>query len=162
MGKSLARKSDTAIALECLRSPEIRVQLLKKLGVILRKELKVMCSEKVNSVLRHTPSSSFSWDSLKSELCQYAPTLLSIMIECTKTVVPCSNRDAVVGFCCSILVKYRYARMCAVQKMLSIVLYGGHASKQVILSIHTRQFRLYTYSHTVLFIHYCLIHIIGV
>ena len=44
MGKAIARKSHKALAQECFDSPAIRKQILNKLGTIVRRELKKMCS----------------------------------------------------------------------------------------------------------------------
>ena len=42
------------------------------------------------------------------------------------------NRKGVIGVCISLLLKNRFAKACFVQKVISLILYSGHASKQVI------------------------------
>ena len=42
------------------------------------------------------------------------------------------NRKEVIGVCISLLLKNHFAKACFVQKLISLILYSGHASKQVI------------------------------
>ncbi len=65
------------------------------------------------------------------ELKQYAPMLLSILSSCTTTRSPRDNRDAVIGFVSSILLKFQFGKMNTVQKLVSLILYAGHFGKQV-------------------------------
>ena len=41
------------------------------------------------------------------------------------------NRDAIIGICTAMLLKYRYSKMSLVQRILSIILYAGHSGKEV-------------------------------
>ena len=134
MGKSIARRSNKALADECMKSDSIRKYILQRLGVLLRYELKTMCSDAVNSVLKCKLDSEhnlFCWEMLHSELSIHAPLLLHILTECTKTHHKQNNRTAVIGMCCCILLKYRYMKMSAIQRIISIILYAGHSSKMV-------------------------------
>ena len=134
IGKSIARKSNKAVAEECMKSEGIRKYILQHLGVLLRRELKTVCSENVNSVLKHKfepEHNLFCWDALHQELSIHAPLLLRVFTECTQTRHKRTNRTAVIGMCCSILLKYRYMKMSAVQRIISIILYAGHSSKMV-------------------------------
>lgn len=74
----------------------------------------------------------FQWDRLHRELSTEAPILLSILINATKTRVPRPNSHIIVGTCVSLLLKHRNPKMSLLQKMISIVLYAGHASKQTL------------------------------
>ena len=47
LGKAVARKSNKSIAEECMKSQEVR-----KYVIILRHELKTLCSDSTNSLLR--------------------------------------------------------------------------------------------------------------
>ena len=108
-----------------------------RIGFLSRQELKVMCSERVDSILQRSPSpehdaddqNPISWKILMTELSRHAPIMYNIMCACTQTQQERNNRDAVIGMCCSILLKFRYARMSAIQKVIAIVLYAGHSSK---------------------------------
>ena len=75
----------------------------------------------------------FKWDRLHAELSDNAPTLLSILLAATKTRVPRPNAHIVVGTCVAILLKHCNPKMSLLQKIISLVLYAGHASKQVLL-----------------------------
>ncbi len=122
------------MAVECLKQPGTRRYLLKRIGVLVRNELVAMCSDRTDSILRHqgtTELKTFSWEKLLDELEANAPVFLSILRECTRTRRPRTNQDAVVGMCAAVLLKYRYAKMSLVQRILSLVLYGGRSGKQV-------------------------------
>lgn len=123
---------------ECVKNPTTKRFLVKKLVQLLRKEMKKMCSDDVCSVLQNKSSEAlckFSWESLIKELSNNAPILLHILQGCTKTRKPRINREATIGICAAILLRFRYARMSLVQKILSLVLYAGHSAKQVQLLI---------------------------
>ncbi len=66
------------------------------------------------------------------EMKVYAPTLLNILLSCTKTNHPRSNHIATICFIVSIIFKFRYARMSLFQRILSLILYAGHCGKQVV------------------------------
>ncbi len=72
IGKAVARKSFKSIARECFKLPQTHKYILQHLGVLLRKEIKYMCSQKVNSILQrpllHVHDSPFIWSSLMDEL----------------------------------------------------------------------------------------------
>ena len=77
----------------------------------------------------------FTWDKLFEELSFNAPILLSILRDCTQTRRPRTNRSAVIGMCFAILLKYRYLKMNLIQKIISMILYAGDSTKQVIYYI---------------------------
>ena len=52
LGKAVARKSNKSIAEECMKSQEVRKYVIIQLGVLLRHELKNLCSDSTNSLLR--------------------------------------------------------------------------------------------------------------
>ena len=64
IGKAIARRNLTRAVYEVFQN----AQVLIKLGIALRKELKVVCSDKVNSVLRCSKIKEFSWSELKKKL----------------------------------------------------------------------------------------------
>ena len=57
--------------------------------------------------------------------------LLSILLDATRTRVPRANLHIVIGTCVAILLKHRNPKASLLQKIVSLVLYAGHASKQV-------------------------------
>lgn len=134
MGKALARGSKRALAKDCLQDKITSKHLWDLIGLRLRRELRNMVSDTTHSILRSQsaePMKSFSWDAVINELLQHAPTLLFILRACTQTRVERSNVKAVIGTCAVILLKHRYDRMSMFQKIVSIILYAGHCSKQV-------------------------------
>lgn len=134
MGKAVARRSKNAIVRELLENPVTKSYVVKKIGVLVRKELVLMCSEKTKSVLSSQSISdlkAFNWKALLAELSSSAPILLSILQSCTHTGKPRVNQDGVIGMCCAILLKFRYQKMCIVQKILSLILYAGNSGKHV-------------------------------
>lgn len=138
IGKAIARGRRQTVAIECLREKRTRVYLLKRIGVALRNELRVMCSESTNSILSNQSVSElkdFTWNKLLSELEKYAPTFLMILRESTHTRRPRHNRNAVIGMCAALILKLRFSKMCLVQKIMSLILYGGHSGKQVSYSV---------------------------
>ena len=119
---------------ELFKDPVSRRYMTKKMGIVMRHELKSMCSERVNSILSSQCSShlhQFTWDKLPKELSLNAPVFLSTLISLTQTWQPRMNRDAIIGMCSAILLKFRLSKMSTVQKLISLILYAGHSGKQV-------------------------------
>ena len=97
-------------------------------------EMHKMCADSTNSVLKQKLPLSFEefyWDNLLSEVQTHAPLLLSFMNACTQTGRPRSNRKATIGMCIAMILRYRYSKMCLVQKIVALILYAGHSDKQV-------------------------------
>ena len=94
-----------------------------------------MCSRaNTNSILCNQSSdalNTFTWGKLHDELAERAPLLLTLLEMCTHTRKPRINRQAVIGLCAVILLKFRFSKMSLVQKIVSLILYAGHAGKQV-------------------------------
>lgn len=104
------------------------------MGKIVRLEICKLCSNDCGSVLRkHDVDTikSFSWDALYTELADNSPVLLSLLEACSQTETERVNRKAVVCMCVVLLLKNHFAKMCLVQKIISLVLYSGHADKMV-------------------------------
>lgn len=134
VGRAVARRSKSAMVSEVLKDPLAKRYMVQRMGMLVRRELVSMCSDKVGSVLRSQSRAdlqAFTWDKLVSELATTAPTLLSLLQACTYTRRLRDNRNAVIGMCCAILLKLRFSKMCVVQKMVSLVLYAGNSGKQV-------------------------------
>lgn len=130
----MARSSRLAIAAECLKDDTTMKYIIKQIGVILKRELAAMCSDRVGSILKSTDKSDFaefSWEKIIQELVTNAPTFLSIMSACTHTRRERNNRNNVIGMCAALLLKYRFSKMSLVQRLLSLILYAGHSGTQV-------------------------------
>ena len=107
---------------------------MHKLGTMLRQELKMMCSDSTQSVLRTQSLSdnpTFSWSTIYSELQLHAPLLFNLLSSLTRTRHVRSNQKAVMCVCAAVLLKYRFPQMSLLQKVVSLIMYAGHASKQV-------------------------------
>lgn len=137
VGKALARRSKWSTVLELLKDAATKQYIVKKIGILVRRELMQMCSEKVDSILSSQDLKAFSWKVFLAELSSNAPILLSILQSCTCTRKPRQNRDGVIGMCCAILLKFRYQKMCMVQKIISSILYAGNSGKQVAIAIES-------------------------
>ena len=102
-----------------------------------------MSSDKVDSVLRmrsKTDLETFAWERLLDEASLNAPVLFSILSAAAKTKTKRSNTQVVIGTCLAILLKHRSKRMNLVQKIMSLILHNGGASKQVqLLILHKLQ-----------------------
>ena len=104
------------------------------MGKVVRAEVKTLSATSTNSILQQldlTILKSFSWRTLLTELAQHTPVLKGVL---ESTGVPGQNRsnfDAVVCLCVTLLARNRNPRMNLIAKMLSLILYAGHSSKQV-------------------------------
>ncbi len=59
--------------------------MLKEVGAIVRKELKVLCKKSAPSILRrasHQMLKTFTWDVLINELKEKSPTLVNFLNDC--------------------------------------------------------------------------------
>lgn len=132
--KPLVRSSRCAVARQCLKDVRIRKYIVQGIGLLLHTEIAALCSDKVTSVLRcHTAKSleNFSWEDVIGEMKTRAPTLLSLLEWCTKTRKTRRNTKSIIGFITAILCRHRRPTASSVQRLLSVILYSGHASKRV-------------------------------
>ena len=127
----MARRSQKTIAVECMKDPCTRQVIMKLLGKEVHKEIRVMASESFLCSQSNDDLKEFKWDRLHRELSHKAPVLLSILVNATNTRIPRPNSHVVIGICVAILLKHRNHKMSLLQKIISLVLYAGHASKQV-------------------------------
>ena len=134
MGRAIARRSTKRLIQELINNDKTRQQLFNRMSKMIHNEIATMCSNKVNSVLlRHSADDimSFSWSKLHEELKTFAPVFVSVLQSCARTKQPRVNTNGVIGMCAALLLKHRYTKMCLVQKIVSLILYAGHAGKQV-------------------------------
>ena len=132
--KACVRKNKWKCAIESLKDPVIRHYIIKKLLTWVNKELKCLCSSKVNSFLQSFDVTGFSRDAVHAQLKSHAPLFLAFMQVCTQTKKPRKNNSTVLGMYTAILLKHRCKEMNLEQKVLSLVLYVGNARKQVLLN----------------------------
>ena len=87
----LSRCGDSAqsIARESLKDQEVRRYLAIGMGKLIKKEVKILCSEAVNSIQRsknRNDITSFPWAKVLEEVKTYCPLLLSFLLASTDTL----------------------------------------------------------------------------
>ena len=130
-----------------MKDDRIRSRVTELLGINMGKEMKKLCTKKVMSVLRKANSDStqqFTIQSIIDEMKAHAPSVLAVLRGClhgrkrpkTKKQKPrMFNVDTVVSVCCAILLRGRSQKMNLLQRIISLILFYGHASKRVSKSI---------------------------
>ena len=144
LGKSVGRRNSRSVARQVVNHRRIREYVLRQLGRLIRKDMEHMCSTKKPSMLRKgslEAMKSFCWEDLVKELENSSPLFCQLLRECvTRKRRKASKRgrsyavndSAVIGVCAAILLHHRNANMNLVQRIVSALLYSGHAPKQVI------------------------------
>ena len=135
IGRAVARGSRHAIVSHCLEDPVMRNYIISRVGKIVQSEVATLCSDRSNSVLRHHSKEQllkFKWEDVNLEMREHAPILLSLLHAATHTRRSRPNQEAVIAMCTAMICKLRRGEMSAAHKTLSLILYAGHASKQVI------------------------------
>ena len=124
-----------------MKDKRTQKHVISAVGQVIRKEVKELCSNRINSVQRFRDVKSlqdFSWDTIVDEAAQHAPNLVHLLMECTKKYKKRNtagiNQKNIVGMCISLMCKHQNHKMSVVQKMLGLVLYAGHSAKQVRVS----------------------------
>ena len=133
--KLLIRRNYRSFATTTLQNQAASKAMLKVLGRKLRGEVASLCSTRSPSVLSLKPKDGIDGviNSLMSEMGTKAPTLLSLLRWTLKTRQDHGNTGVIIGMITSIMCKHRKASVCLFQRIVSLVLYTGHSSKQVIL-----------------------------
>ena len=102
MGKAVARSSKCALVREAMKDPGTKHYIITRIGLLVREELQLLCSDKTNSVLKSQSVShlrKFSWDTFTSDLSTNAPILWSLLYASAQTRRPAQNWKAVIGIC---------------------------------------------------------------
>ena len=136
LGKAVARRSKKAIAAECMKDQAVQKHIVKLVGKMVHREIKKFCSDSANSILKRDDPQcikTFSWESFSSEISKFAPVLKSILQATSKTGMSNTDFNVVMCVCVALLLRNRNPRMNLIQKIISLLLYGGHSSKQVSL-----------------------------
>ena len=76
----------------------------------------------------------FCWDKLLCELEENAPVLLATLRVYTDKKAPTKSNVSHWNVCCHSF-EVRYSKMSLAQKIISIILYGGHSGKLVSLKL---------------------------
>ena len=123
---SCARKSYKSAASHVTELGQNHV--LNVVSLKIRAQMCAICSTNFPSVLRngHSELKIFSWDSLWNEFQTKVPWLVKFL----KSILPCANK-IFISFIICLLLKNKCQQMSLMQRMISVVLYGNSASKQV-------------------------------
>ena len=136
--KPLVRRSYNSFVIQCVKKNQAtKHAILKVMGQVLQSEIASICSDNFDSITRQKSIDSVKnfkhvITSINGELRSRAPTLLTM--SCLKTAKPRKNTQSIVAVIFSIICKYRRPSFCLVQRIISLLLYTGHASKQVSLT----------------------------
>ena len=134
IGKAVARGSRLAIVSHCLDDAVVRKHIISRIGKMVQSEVATLCSDRCNSILRRHSKEQllkFKWENVNLEMGEHAPILLSLLHAATRTRRKRPNQEAVIAMCAAMMCKLRRPEMSTAQKTLSLILYAGHASKQV-------------------------------
>jgi hypothetical protein len=132
--KGLVRKQAPTFARTTWSSEKYRTQILRYHSLKLKEEAKTLCSSTGDTCLLRSKLTdsilTIDWEALHRELCDKAPLLMSVLESVTPTKrQPC--KKAALCMCASVLLFARTKNMSLIQRVISILLYAGHASKQV-------------------------------
>ena len=103
-------------------------QVLNVVALKIRSQMQAICSSNFSSMLRndHGELKNFSWELLWDEFQTKVPWLVKFL----KTILPGVDK-IFVSFVICLLLKKKCQKMSLMQRMMSVVLYGNSASKQV-------------------------------
>ena len=136
VGKSVGRGNRCSIAQAVCDDKSIRQHVIQAISRVIKQEISVLCSRKLNSTLRLKSKQqleAFTWDHLWSETQSHAPTLASVL---TSTVS--ITDDSIYPPLCvvaGILMKTHNPQINLVQSIVSLVLKMGQATKQACYSL---------------------------
>ena len=114
---------------------------------LIHKEVKSIASTKVKSTLLYQSKQSicdFDWKKVEREMATHCPLLLRVLAAATKTRSERVNRTMTIVMCFAMIVKHRNPNVNLLQKIITLILYAGHCSKQVCCSSYS-----YVYTYTV-------------
>lgn len=141
IGKSVAKRNPAALARQVMSHKCVKKEVLKLVGKLIQKDMKLLCRVKVPSILRKRSAnamSSFTWEQLVDEVRNTAPFLHQIVSMCVqrkrrqmskKGKTYAANDDSVVSLIVTILLRHRNENLNLIQRIVSILLYCGHAPK---------------------------------
>lgn len=112
------------ISVKCADSKIISKEVLERLGMVIPKQLNIMCRRSSTCVLGEKSKdivATFSWDKLiKRKLLQH---------QWWKKRLP--NTDVLVSIVVAIILRIGSQKLNFIQRIVSVVLYAGHASKRI-------------------------------
>lgn len=124
--KSLVTNSHCVLARKCLCDHRIKKCITKGFETLLRKDIALLYSDDEGITCNLM---SLQWTNLLSFMRSKTPTLLSVLQIFTKTKKAWLSQDAIIGVVTSVLCKHRQSSVALFQRIVSLILYTGHASK---------------------------------
>lgn len=116
----------------------------KALASMVKEEIKVICRDDTESILKSDDVLGFSWKNTWKVFQTYLPQLSLFL----KEIISVDNVN-VICMIISIILKCRNAKMCLVQKVISLYLYGNAVHKKVVIYKVSSLFNLLFRSITV-------------
>lgn len=135
VAKSLVRGNRCTVLKRLLSSIAMQKVATTQISKLIAKEIQKMCSDTLSSILREHSETAlrfFSWETIILEIEKHAPLLFTILKGCLSTT---PKPMPILCVIVSILLKCRNPKLCMVQSMISIILFAGHASKQVSVTL---------------------------
>ena len=79
--RRIARRSYSALSSSLVSSPRSANQVIAEIAIIIRKEMKQICSESHDSVIRDSQEGikHFKWERVWTELVNHMPTLMKLL-----------------------------------------------------------------------------------
>ena len=134
MTRLIVRGKPASLAAQVLNDVRYKSTVIKDVGKIIKKEIKQLCSDKTSSCLRSTKKSAligFSWEKLFKEAEYAAPCLLQFLT-ISLAIKNGKNSKPIIGLFISVFCYFKRGSMNVLQKIIAIILYSGHCSKQVL------------------------------
>ena len=114
-----------------MRDERLKNKIIDSLTRGMCYEIRVLCSDKLNSTMLSSDSNSLKSFSLREVIQDAhaaAPTLTRILSSCLKDS---SNKDAVLIAILGMIAKQHRNRICLFQRVISLLFYTGNYSKKV-------------------------------
>jgi hypothetical protein len=134
LARCLIRGKPSSMARLCFNHPHYCDELIQLFGKAIKDEIKTMCSENANSILKSMESSDleqFTWQKVKNEAKEHAPIITSILNIVIAKSKP--EKKFMIPFLIATLCNLHWSKMNLHLKVLSCLLYVGHCSKEVSL-----------------------------
>lgn len=126
----ITRKSYVSVASAVINSPSTTASVVKKIAAKIKGEMKDLSSISYDSILTDSVEAikQFSWELVYTELVKKVPTLMSLLSQLIN-----KPKDHKPLLCClaSQILKCKHQRLCLVQRVISVMLYGYGTAKQV-------------------------------
>ena len=142
LGKAVAQKRKMAVARECCKDSGTLKYIIAIHGLKMQKEIRTMCSDNTKSFLQSQSKEKLTiglsginsirncpkTDPLYSDFCKLAQ----------KPGWPDQTQKLLCRLCAAMILKHRQPRMNLLQKIISLILYAGHASPNVTITVFPR------------------------